>query len=401
MCGINGMIFLKGFERTEAQLKQVKFLFNELMVQTQDRGHHATGLTMFNRNGEYVLHKDKITADEMTTTDKTYSGIIDSISDETSAIIAHTRYYTKGLPSNHKNNHPFDIGNIIGLHNGSIKNDDELFKKYEFAREGEVDSEIIFQLLNHYNSGEITFKGLQSALEDTQLKGLVALAFMNKNQPNLVHLVKQEKPMALAYWADLGIVIFNSIEEYVEKAFNQLIRVNRVFGLDVEPNVKYYTVKDDVYFTVDSNATNADDAISLTQKLYITSTSVKTYSYGSAWKDGKYIGTSTTTTSNTPTTTVNAKDSKGIVIQGELNELTGEITIFGGMTELNSDDGSGIFDDEVVFPTPCCECDADLSEYETNATWNNGAVAEYMICESCYKEVLGDYITERSVAEAN
>lgn len=56
----------------------------------------------------------------------------------------HTRQPTTGARVK-ENSHPFKIGNIIGMHNGMVRNHDELQKKYE--RKCEVDSEHIFHHL--------------------------------------------------------------------------------------------------------------------------------------------------------------------------------------------------------------------------------------------------------------
>lgn len=405
MCGINGLVFLKGVERDNQMMAKIRFVFDELMVETQARGEHATGLASFKRDGSYEFHKKDINADTMTTEDKDYRSIVSNLNaEESSVVIAHTRYLTKGKASNNDNNHPFDIGNIVGLHNGSAKNDDELFKKYkdDFNRVGEVDSEIVFQLINHYNKDNITKDGLSKALEDTRLKGLFALAFLHKSNSSMLHLIKQDKPMHLAYWKEAGIIIFNSIDEHIEKAFRKLERVGQSFGIqNTVSDVAYLEVTSDRYFTIDADATEVEDAISEYHKFYIE-TSAKTWSSYGNYGYGNTGYNSTTTTNNTKTNTKNtpsyetvtAQDSQGTVLQGEIDTVTGEVIIWSD--EVNdADDGSGLLDDQET----CAECSEWMTEEEIDASYNGGNPKGERVCSDCYQEVMESFMSEADLEE--
>jgi glucosamine 6-phosphate synthetase-like amidotransferase/phosphosugar isomerase protein len=386
MCGINGMVFLKGVKRNANMMSKIRFIFDQLLYETQDRGEHATGIASFKRDGSYELHKKDINADKMTTKDEAYRKIVEGFNaKETSVIISHTRYYTKGKPDNNLNNHPFDIGNVVGLHNGSIKNDDFLFSKYakEFTRIGEVDSEIIFQLINHYNQEGITYAGLKKALEDTFLKGVFALAFVHKNNPNMLNLVKQEKPMYVAYGQEAGIVIFNSDDDYIKNAFHTLERVGHAFGLkNVKQNVSCKKVNEDTYLTVNADATTLEDAISEPVKLYIESS---TYTYTNTSNRG-------TSTSNygsrtkSKYETVTATDSKGLVLQGEIDTATGEVIIW------TKDNETVITEETEIYE--CYECGDPMTDEDLQATFNSSNPVEESICLNCYAKIMEEYMTE-------
>lgn len=65
--------------------------------------------------------------------------------------VVHVRDHTKGRPSSYGNNHPIRHGSVIGVHNGIIQNDDELFRIHGRTRSvhgASVDSEAIFMLLD-------------------------------------------------------------------------------------------------------------------------------------------------------------------------------------------------------------------------------------------------------------
>jgi glucosamine 6-phosphate synthetase-like amidotransferase/phosphosugar isomerase protein len=90
--------------------------------------------------------------------------------------IVHTRWATKGDPSNNLNNHPIDVSGIVGVHNGHVSNDDELFKKIGkefYSRQGQVDSEAAFAWLAHGDTELSIFKRM------AEIRGNAALLWLD------------------------------------------------------------------------------------------------------------------------------------------------------------------------------------------------------------------------------
>lgn len=86
--------------------------------------------------------------------------------------ILHTRWATKGSFKVEENNHPIVRPGIVGVHNGQIRNDDDLFRVLHAERYGEVDSEAIFALVQ----AEVP----QSVAERLAvLQGSAAIAWLN------------------------------------------------------------------------------------------------------------------------------------------------------------------------------------------------------------------------------
>ena len=86
----------------------------------------------------------------------------------------HVRDYTKGHPTIEANNHPIRHGSVVGIHNGIIVNDEEIFARYGFERahpDMTVDSEAIFALAEHA-------EGSPEALEE--LHGAMATAWLDE-----------------------------------------------------------------------------------------------------------------------------------------------------------------------------------------------------------------------------
>lgn len=138
MCGIAGFCISDadyGKIDTAAMVARLA----ELM---EYRGKDATGVLTVNKRGRIELRKAKIKATDFI---KGRAGI------GTAAQVAliHTRASTQGSPDNPLNNHPIRVGDVFGIHNGMIHNDDHIYQKHGWDRAGQVDSEAIFAAIHH------------------------------------------------------------------------------------------------------------------------------------------------------------------------------------------------------------------------------------------------------------
>ena len=109
-------------------------------------------------------------------------------------LLVHVRDYTKGHPSLVANNHPIRHGAVVGIHNGIIENDDELFARHQIPRAEPgmtVDSEIIFALAEH--SRGRTADALQ------ELYGSMATAWLDEGRPELLLARGLGRPLWLGH----------------------------------------------------------------------------------------------------------------------------------------------------------------------------------------------------------
>lgn len=118
-------------------------------------------------------------------------------------VLVHVRDHTKGRPSHTGNNHPVEHGRIVGVHNGIIQNDDELFARLGRERQvpgASVDSEAIFLLLDALPRHRDAFP---------HLVGSYATAFLDAADPDTLHLVRgRRRPLHLS--SSPGITAFAS-----------------------------------------------------------------------------------------------------------------------------------------------------------------------------------------------
>ena len=146
------------------------------MAAISERGSDAAGYCYRGPDIALAIHKQRSGA----------SRLLDSIRVPAKArhALVHVRDYTKGHPSLDANNHPIRHGSVVGIHNGIIKNDEEIFVEYGFERAAPrmtVDSEAIFALMELERS---------SAKALDRLYGSMASAWIDEREPEVMYLAR-------------------------------------------------------------------------------------------------------------------------------------------------------------------------------------------------------------------
>ena len=170
MCGI------AGYSLGERSSVDRTLAAQALLAGIAERGEDAVGYA-FRGTGELLtVHKQQTGP----------SALIEDLTVPAHAaqVLVHVRDFTKGPPAIAANNHPIRHGAVVGIHNGIIENDDELFARHGWSRhdaEMTVDSEVIFAV------AEASANAAQ-ALE--QLYGAMAAAWIDEREPETLFLVR-------------------------------------------------------------------------------------------------------------------------------------------------------------------------------------------------------------------
>lgn len=158
--------------------------------------------------------------------------------------MGHTRFATRGDKNKVENAHPFIKGNIIGTHNGVIYNINEL--EIEQDTKFEVDSEVIFHLLDKEDSHKKAFSHLQ---------GYWGLSWIDKREPkklwltthnNTLYYVKIENK-AIYYSSDndhLKLIMGHRTDGEIKKVpNNQSLFINEDLSIRLgkQYNTKLYS----------------------------------------------------------------------------------------------------------------------------------------------------------------
>lgn len=191
MCGIVGVL---GNVTPEA------FDVFEVMLSVDMlRGKDSTGVAAIAHNKEANIVKDVFWPLELMRTDD-YAENIESKQKTAQCLIGHNRAATKGVV-NKRNAHPYQYGSIIGVHNGTLRED-----LSPDSRVFDVDSKSIFYSINK--------KGVDWTWKN--LKGAATLVWFDLTHNTLNILSNTQRPFFWGFSKDNSQMFFSS-EDWVYK----------------------------------------------------------------------------------------------------------------------------------------------------------------------------------------
>jgi amidophosphoribosyltransferase len=170
MCGIAGYSLEPGARVARTLAAQA------LLTGIAERGADAVGYAHRSPGGAPVVHKRRARASALL-------GEV-AVPKDASEVLVHVRDYTKGHPTIDANNHPVRHGDVVGIHNGIIVNDEEIFASHSFERDAPemtVDTEAIFALAESYGSRSETLE---------ELRGSMAAAWVDARIPGVVYVAR-------------------------------------------------------------------------------------------------------------------------------------------------------------------------------------------------------------------
>jgi glucosamine 6-phosphate synthetase-like amidotransferase/phosphosugar isomerase protein len=170
MCGIAGYSLQPGANVGRTLAAQA------LLAGIAERGADAVGYAHRSHGGRPIVHKRRAGA----------SALLREllVPQDASDVLIHVRDYTKGHPTIEANNHPVRHGEVVGVHNGIIVNDEEIFARHGFERdvpEMSVDTAAIFALVEEFGSTGSTLE---------KLRGSMASAWVDGREPGIVYVAR-------------------------------------------------------------------------------------------------------------------------------------------------------------------------------------------------------------------
>lgn len=222
MCGIAALL-LYPQERSAEEWQIIKQVLTDDLLFNEDRGRSATGVAIIQADGRVNLLKMAMSATKFVATPE-YQSLLEEIGSQTTVILGHTRKPTKGSPTRNDNNHPLQAGSTWGVHNGTINNDDSLFEIHGYPRRAEVDSEIIFRLLEPFDPTLPDYDYLNAIRPELQsLQGQFTFLACDQRAPEKLLVVKHDNPLSLHFHAPLRILIFSSRYIFLRKMFGPVL----------------------------------------------------------------------------------------------------------------------------------------------------------------------------------
>ena len=262
MCGIVGALVFDTFEkkssekiRTEANI----FVTTQLLQATVERGKDATGVSMLWSDGNYTGLKMGIPSPDFIArfgdTEKDFEGILKLWREYPKLMkifVGHCRKSSVGNSYDNKNNHPIQVGDTILAHNGTLSNHEKIFDKLDSTRIGDVDSEAIGHLLQHYSEGGTIPYSTDMIKEIARrLSGTYAVMAMSGNNPFQAVTFRDGRPMEMVLVRPLKTVYIASEKKFLENVLFEYNKMAKLFAANVkfpylkQADVEFKTLIDD------------------------------------------------------------------------------------------------------------------------------------------------------------
>lgn len=233
MCGIVGVA------GTGPASHQMKEFFAQLLLHDVIRGHHATGVAAIDTLSRDLTVEKKAIASPEFLQDKEVMDNLFAHKHNFNIYIGHNRWATSGAKDADENAHPFIHGDIVGVHNGSLRKQSRLDDHKDFV----VDSDNLFYQIN------------KTGLDDTISKtdGAFALVWYDRKDNSLNFIRNDERPLAIAklsngYWvwaSEIGMLRWLvkrhkalTFESTTEEKDGTKIKYDTIFNLEKGVHMK-------------------------------------------------------------------------------------------------------------------------------------------------------------------
>lgn len=223
MCGIFGIVVNSG---ASADSSLARRLLVGLAHASARRGSEASGLAVSDASGlRYMRSAGSIrnTLRGREATALLDAALTDRARADGVAIIGHSRLVTNGTQGLPENNQPVASEGFVGVHNGIIVNESELWQRYApMPRTSKVDTEVFFRLADRFVAG-----GMDPTDAISQVYGLV------DGEANIACLSTRRRSLWLAsnvgslYWVRLreqGLLLFASEEYFLREVLTSTVQ---------------------------------------------------------------------------------------------------------------------------------------------------------------------------------
>lgn len=222
MCGIFGLVV-----RQDAGLGRgfVKKTVTALAQYSESRGKDSSGLVFRDESaGELRVYKGPLSLNYLLrqpAVQREMAAVVSSgaasgaTPGPSFAVIGHSRLVTNGTRQNDDNNQPVVKDGVVGIHNGIIVNDDELWSCHpDIERSYELDTEVLFALVRErLATGDSPAEAVSKAM--AEVFGTVSTGFFVDDRPYLTLATNNGSLYTLTYGP--GVFAFASERYFLEQ----------------------------------------------------------------------------------------------------------------------------------------------------------------------------------------
>jgi len=238
MCGLCGALVGQLPTRRVQDIDALADTFVRLLLASEHRGPHATGVAWVKRDGAMQVTKEPLPARTFVQTGVFMDWLL-GVDRQVTYLMGHTRWPSRGSVRNPDNNHPLvvslrasvpmmkdclassqtgkQIASLALTHNGTVAQPDHHFAQMCLPRTAQVDSELLARIAQrHADEHGIDVEGFLDTL--TPLEGSMSLALVATNRPDEILLLKGNMPLEVRLHRRRRLLLYASESRILDAA---------------------------------------------------------------------------------------------------------------------------------------------------------------------------------------
>lgn len=225
MCGLSGILLGRLAKRRVKDIEALTDTFTKLLLLSEHRGPHATGVAWVKEDGTMQVAKEPLPARAFVQSGAYIDWLL-GIDRQVTYLMGHTRWPSYGSVRNPAENHPITLPvgtrehKVAVSHNGSLKQVSSHFSRLQLPRATQVDTELLARLAQrHADEHSIDVEAFLNAL--TPLDGSMSLALVATSRPEEIILVKGNMPLEVRIHPRTRVLLYASEARIIERALGR------------------------------------------------------------------------------------------------------------------------------------------------------------------------------------
>jgi glucosamine 6-phosphate synthetase-like amidotransferase/phosphosugar isomerase protein len=194
--------------RRVAEIDALTDNFTRLLLLSEHRGPHATGVAWVKREGSMQVAKESLSASRFVQTGAYLDWLL-GVDRQVTYLMGHTRWPSRGNVGAPAENHPISTPPILLTHNGTILEHVQHARRLRLRQTTRVDSELLARIAQHHAS--TTGIDLDAFLTDLQpLDGSMSLTLVANTRPGEIILLKGNMPLEVRFHRQKKVLLYAS-----------------------------------------------------------------------------------------------------------------------------------------------------------------------------------------------
>ena len=217
MCGLAGIVIGRREKRRVKDIEAFTDTFTRMLLLSEHRGPHATGVAWVKRDGSMQVAKEPLPARQFVQSGAYLDWLL-GIDRQVTYLMGHTRWPSRGSARNDAENHPICCAPPILLtHNGTISDHTRHYTRLRLPRITQVDSELLARIAQRHTAAEGV--DLEAVLADlVPLDGSMSLALVATTRPEEIILLKGNMPLEVRIQPRTRVLLYASEARILDRA---------------------------------------------------------------------------------------------------------------------------------------------------------------------------------------